>query len=266
MTIYSLSRFFIFTLSLLWCSTTLAADQQMPKRVETSSDIPSDAVVIFNGKGMEMLVGQDGKKPSWLVKNGVLICKPQNGKKHESLWTTFHFRDAQVHVEFMVPPSDKKGEGAGNSGLYFHGLFEHQILESQKNSTVPPKKMIGSIYRIKAPLVNASRKTGEWQTYDILFKAPRRNDKGEPIQKGSFTTFLNGVVVQWNTPVLKRVSTYTRLYYKTTPYSDKILASLLKTECGPLQLQDHHNPVQFRKIWIRPLDEKSFQFNPNKQN
>ncbi len=242
-------------------SITCYAGEQMPKRVKTSGEIPSDAVVIFNGKSTKMLVSVNGEKCNWLVKNGILICQPQNSKQHQSLWTTLHFRDAQVHVEFMIPSSDKKGEKAGNSGLYFHGLFEQQILASQ-DDTVPPQKMMGSLYRIKSPLVNASRKTGEWQTYDIIFKAPRRNKKGEPMKAGSFTTFLNGVVVQWETPVLKRVSRFTRLYFRTTSYSDSILKSLQKTECGPLQLQDHHQPVQFRKIWIRPLDDKSFLFNP----
>ena len=233
-----------------------------PKSVETTSKIPADAIVIFDGKNTDQLVTPTGEKCNWIVKNGELICQPPKGTKHQSLWTKLHFCDAQVHVEFLIPKSEAKGESAGNSGLYFHGLFELQILDSYKKTGAKPDRMLGAVYKIKAPLVNAARPVEKWQTYDVIYKAPRRNAKGEPIEKGSITAMLNHVLVQSETPILKTVSKYSRLHFRTTPYADKIRESLYKTEAGPLQLQDHQNPVRFRNIWIRPLDDKSFQFSP----
>lgn len=234
-----------------------------PKQIETTGKIPSDAIMIFDGTNTDMLVGPNGEPCGWPVKDGSIVCKPPKGLQHQSLWTKLHFRDAQIHAEFLIPKTNKKGEDAGNSGLYFHGLFEQQILDS-KGKEQKPDRMLGALYRIKAPIVNASRAAGEWQSYDIIFKAPRRDKDGKAIKNGSFTTMLNGVVVQLETPVLNTPSKFSRLFFRTTPYSDAIKTSLYKTECGPLQLQDHQNPVAFRNVWIRPLDDKAFVFEMKK--
>ena len=196
--------FFLFVL-LLCTPVNLAGAEATPRIVDTSHTVPSDAIVIFNGKNTDMLVGPSGEKCRWQVKDGSLICRTVKGKRQHGLWTTLHFRDAQIHVEFLVPETRRKGESAGNSGLYFHGLFEQQILNSYQNPS-KPKTMNGAIYKISPPLVKASRKTGVWQTYDIIFRAPRRNQKGEPTEAGSFTTLLNGVLVQHHVQVTKRVS------------------------------------------------------------
>jgi len=172
------------------------------------------------------------------------------------LWTRLHFADAQIHVEFQVPETSRKGPGAGNSGLYLHGLFEQQILDSYENPT-RAKDLVGAIYGIRPPLVNAARPPGPWQSYDVIFTAPHRKEQGEPVEPGSITTLLNGVLVQHQVPITRRVSQYAPLYFRTTDYSDRIRQSLLETGRGPMQLQDHDNPVRFRNIWIRPLDDRA---------
>jgi hypothetical protein len=111
-------------------------------------------------------------------------------------------------------------------------------------------------------LVNAARPAGNWQTYDIIYRAPKRDDAGEPTAAGSITAFLNGVLVQDHFPVLRHVSVYAPLYAQRTDYSRSVRASVLKTGAGPLQLQDHDSPVRFRNLWIRPLDASSFMYSP----
>jgi N-sulfoglucosamine sulfohydrolase len=236
-------------------------DATTPPDVATQGKVPSDAIVIFAGGSTAMLAGPDGSKCKWPVREGALQCDPQSQQRQQGLWTRLHFRDAQIHAEFLVPETGKKGGGAGNSGLYLHGLFEQQILDSFQNPT-RPMEMVGAVYGIRPPLVNAARPPEQWQVYDILFRAPRRNEKGEPVEAGSITTLLNGVLVQQDTSFTRRVSTYTPLYFRATPYAVKIRESLLRTGCGPLQLQDHDNPVRFRNIWIRPLDDEAFVFDP----
>ena len=123
------------------------------------------------------------------------------------------------------------------------------------------KEKMGAVYNIRPPLVNAARPVGKWQTYDIIFEAPRRKKSGKVKKPGSITAFLNGVLVQRNTPITKTQSDYAPLYFRTTPYTEAIRESLMKTGSGPFQLQDHDHPVRFRNIWIRPLDDKSFIWN-----
>lgn len=232
--------------------------------VDTSGPVPSDAVVIFDGKSTEMLAGPNGGPCTWPVEDGELVCVPGQQRQQQGVWTRLHFRDAQIHVEFAVP-NDGKGEDSGNSGVYLHGLFEQQILNSYKN-TSKPKGMVGALYGFNAPLVNAARAPGEWQVYDIIFRAPRRDEQGEPVEPGSVTTLLNGVVVQIGAEFLKHRSVYTPLHFRTTPYAERIRESLLKTGCGPFQLQDHNSSVRFRNIWIRPLDDKAFVFEDGEKD
>lgn len=228
-------------------------------RVETTGGVPSDAIVIFDGKSTDMLIGPDGAPCRWPVEEGTLVCDTSGGERQGGLWTKLHFKDAQVHAEVFVPVTNRRGQDAGNSGLYFHGLFEMQILDSYENR-VNPIHGIGAIYNIHPPLVNAARPAGNWQVYDIIYRAPRRDEAGEPIAAGSMTALLNGVLVQDHFPVLKHVSVYAPLYAQRTAYSRSIRDSVLKTGAGPLQLQDHDSPVRFRNVWIRPLDGNSFVF------
>lgn len=232
--------------------------------VDTSGAAPSDAVVIFDGTKTDMLVSATGEPCNWPVKDGAVIVDPKKQPRQQGLWTKLHFRDAQIHAEFMIPDAEKKPNGYGNSGLYLHGLFEIQIIDTF-DQKVAPMNALGALYGIRAPLANAARAPGQWQTCDMIYKAPRRDAEGKPIEAGSLTAMLNGVLIHNGTTFTKRVSRWAPLYYRTTPYAIEIRESLLKTECGPLQLQDHDNPVHFRNIWIRPLDDKAFLFESSKK-
>jgi hypothetical protein len=227
-------------------------------RIETQSGVPSDAIVIFDGKTAENLVGPDGAPCRWPIENGALVCETS---RQGGLWTKLHFMNAQIHAEVFVPLTGRRGQDAGNSGLYLHGLFELQILDSYENRVNPIHGM-GAIYNINPPLVNAARPAGNWQVYDIIYRAPKRNEAGEPTGEGSITALLNGVLVQDHFPVLRHVSVYAPAYAQRSAYSRSVRASLLKTGAGPLQIQDHDSPVKFRNLWIRPLDANSFVFSP----
>jgi hypothetical protein len=209
---------------------------------------PSDAVVLFDGEGVNAFLGVDGKACRWPVEDGIL--RVGTG----FIVSKLHFRDAQIHAEFSVPK-----EGHGNSGLYIHGHYEMQI-SNTAGSTQPSKEAIGSLYRFELPLVNAGRAPMEWQSYDVIYRAPRYQD-GKIIEPGSITSILNGVLVQNHVSFTEPRSPYTPYVYNQTPYTAKILKSIKATNSGPLYLQDHQSPVQYRRVWIRPLDDQSFLFD-----
>jgi len=210
---------------------------------------PSDAVVLFDGKSTEAFLRVDGKTCDWSIEDGVMTV----GKGF--VVSKFHFRDAQIHAEFSVPKRE-----AGNSGLYIHGHYEMQI-SNTAGETEASKEMIGSLYRFEAPLVNAGRTINEWQSYDIIYRAPRYR-AGKIDEAGSITAFLNGVVVQNHISFKEPRSPYTPYVYRETSYTLRILESLKKTDRGPLFLQDHQSPVRYRSVWIRPLDDQYGIFEP----
>jgi hypothetical protein len=155
-----------------------------------------------------------------------------------SIRTKDEFGDVQLHVEWAAPEEVAgEGQGRGNSGVYLQGRYEIQVLDSYGNKTYP-NGQAASFYGHNAPLVNASRKPGEWQSYDIIFRAPKKSSDGA-ILAGSFTVFHNGVLVQDHIPIKGGATT-------AAAYRDL-------AEKGPLVLQDHGNPVRFRNIWLRPL-------------
>jgi hypothetical protein len=212
---------------------------------------PSDAVVLFDGGSTEAFLNVKGTPCQWPVVDGAMVVKDG------FIVSKLHFRDAQIHVEFAVPDERRKGGWAGNSGVYIFGMYEMQILDSYDNP-VDPKEAVGALYGISPPLVNAARKPLEWQVYEIVYTAPRRDEKGKVVQPGEITALLNGVLVQLKAHFTESISRWNPLVYQTTPYTDKIRASILKTGCGPLFLQDHHgSQVRFRNIWIRPLDQSA---------
>lgn len=198
---------------------------------------PSDAIVLFDGKDLSMFRGERSPEPKWKVENGVMETTPQGG-----IFSKEEFGDCQLHVEFATP-SNVKGDGQarGNSGVYLMGRYEIQVLDSYKSKTYP-NGQCGAFYGHNAPLVNACRKPGEWQAYDIIFHAPKRLADGK-VRPGSFTVMQNGVLVQDHIPVGEEGTT----------------ASPLRTfaEKGPLYLQDHGNPVHFRNVWVRTLNAPS---------
>jgi hypothetical protein len=246
--IISLSAIFPFV-AFATCPAQEVAIQEPPIKVvdATAGKPPSDAIVLFDGGSADAFVGVDGKPSTWPVKDGVLTVGSG------FIVSKFHFRDAQIHAEFAVPK-----QANGNSGLYIHGHYEMQI-SNTAGSTQPSKEVIGSLYRYELPLVNAGRPAEQWQSYDVIFRAPRYRE-GKIVEPGTITSILNGVLVQNNVSFTEPRSPYTPYVYHSTPYTAKILESLKRTEAGPLYLQDHQSPVRYRSVWIRPLDDKSHTF------
>jgi hypothetical protein len=196
---------------------------------------PSDAVVLLGaGKDLSLWQHTDGTAPTWNMKNGVL----QSGKGF--LQTKQTFSDFQLHVEWASPKKvEGESQGRGNSGVFLLGKFEIQVLDSFNNETYADGQA-SAMYGQYPPLVNACRPPGKWQTYDIVFKAPRF--KGEKLESPAMVTVLhNGVVTHAGTAYFGPSS------HKANPPYKPDNAS------GPIVLQDHGNPVSFRNIWIRPL-------------
>jgi hypothetical protein len=203
---------------------------------ESPVPAPSDAIVLLGSRddlsAWQMI---DGSAATWMMKAGVL----QTGKG--MLQTKQQFTDFQLHVEFATP-SEVKGDsqGRGNSGVFLLGKFEIQVLDSYRNLTYPDGQA-AAMYGQHPPLVNASRRPGEWQTYDIIFTAPRF-DTQSALEKPAIVTVLhNSLLVQngaafWGPTRHRSVLPYTSDMAK-----------------GPIALQDHGNPVRYRNIWIREL-------------
>ena len=193
---------------------------------------PADAIVLFDGKDLAQWRGEKGAA-QWKLEDGAMVV---NGTG--SLMTRESFGDCQLHLEWAAPARiEGEGQGRGNSGVYLQGRYEIQILDSHNNKTHPDGQA-GAFYGHAAPLVNAARKPGEWQTYDIIFHAPRTTAEGTT-EPGSFTVLHNGVLIQDHVPI---------------PGDPTTAAPLRGIAAeGPLVLQDHGNPVRFRNIWIRRL-------------
>jgi len=221
----------------LLCSALaiLAADKKEeaePKVIDPGPPA-SDAIVLFDGKDLSKWRGEKGE-PKWKLMDGVMEV---NGTG--SIITKDEFGDCQLHIQWAAPAEVKgNSQERGNSGVYFQGRYEIQVLDSY-NSKTYPNGQAGAFYGQTAPLVNASRKPGEWQTYDIIFHAPKAQASGA-IEPGSFTVFHNGILIQDHIPI-KGDATTAAKFKGVTPK-------------GPLVLQDHGNPVRYRNIWIRPLN------------
>jgi hypothetical protein len=192
---------------------------------------PSDAIVLFDGKDLSAWKGVE----KWTVENGYAVCR--GGAQ-----TRQPFGDCQLHVEWCEPPDVQgSGQARGNSGVYLMGMYEVQILDSYKNDTYVDGQA-GAVYKQHPPLVNACRKPGEWQVYDIIFRGPRF-DRQELVRPATITVLQNGVLVQDHFELLGRSG-----YRKPPAYSPH--ESKL-----PLQIQYHGSPVRFRNIWIRELGD-----------
>jgi hypothetical protein len=194
---------------------------------------PSDAVILFSAKDLSAWRNEQGGEAKWVVTNGYVQV---NGTG--SILTKEEFGDCQLHVEWATPSEVKgDGQGRGNSGVYLQGRYEIQVLDSYNNKTYF-NGQAGAFYSVAAPLVNASRPPGEWQSYDIIFRAPKNGADGS-LAPGYFTVLHNGVLVQDHTPVKGEATT-----------AAKFSGAVPK---GPLVLQDHGNPVRYRNIWLRKL-------------
>ena len=226
-----------------------------PKQDKLPAEVPAGATVLFGGGPETKFLSKTGEKINWPIEKGELVStKAGNNSNH--VVSSIHFRDAVIHVEFMLPAS-----GAGNSGVYIHGNYELQIIASHGKKELTHKDM-GAVYGFSKPLVNAARKPGQWQVYDILYEAPRRDDKQKIVKEGSITAWLNGQLVQKNTRFGEPRSVYHPYRHETTGYLKAIFENQKKTMTGPVFLQDHGHAVRFRNVWILPLDDRSTIYKP----
>jgi hypothetical protein len=204
---------------------------------KTSADPPSDAIVLFNGKDLSHWRGKDGGAAKWNVRGGYVEVAPGTG----DITTNDKFGDVQLHIEWATPGVVKgEGQERGNSGVFLMDRYEVQVLDSYDNKTYFHGQA-GSVYKQHAPLVNSSGKPGEWQTYDIVFHAPKFDDQGKVIDRARVTVLHNGVLIQNNAEI-----------YGNT-YNDRPALYIAHPAEEPLHLQDHGNPVRYRNIWIRRL-------------
>lgn len=202
---------------------------------------PSDATVLLGeGTGLDAWQHADGKSADWMVKDdGSVQVKAGTG----DIETREHFRDFQLHVEFATPDKPVgESQGRGNSGVFLLGAFEIQVLDSFNNKTYADGQC-GAMYGQYPPAVNVCRAPGAWQTYDIIFEAPRFDEDGN-LEKPAFVTVLqNGVMIH------DHEAFQGGTVHRALPHYSPDMAA------GPIRLQDHGNPMRFRNIWIRKLDK-----------
>jgi hypothetical protein len=195
---------------------------------------PSDAIVLFDGKNFD---AWNGAKDWKVDPDGAFTVKG-------TIQTRQSFGDCQLHLEFASPtPVRGSGQGRGNNGIgLMGGRYEIQVLDSYNNKTYP-EGQAAAVYNQQPPMVNASRKPGEWQSYDILFTAPRFDDSGKLIKPAYVTVLHNGVVVHNHTEI------------KGTTYFDRENTYSKHPDKEPIVLMYHGDPVRFRNIWIREIKE-----------
>jgi len=197
-----------------------------------ASRAPSDAIVLFDGHDMSAWEGGD----QWEVRDGYVVVAGDRGiVSHQS------FGDCQLHLEFATPAEVVgSGQGRGNSGVYLMGKYEVQILDSYQNRTYFDGQC-AAIYKQQPPQVNASRPPGEWQTYDIIFEAPRFDSEGNVARPAYVTVLHNGVVVHYHLRLLG------------STFFDRPPAYEAHPDRLPLHIQNHGNPIRFRNIWVREM-------------
>ncbi len=193
---------------------------------------PSDAIILFDGtsfEGWDFIPKTKASEDNlteipWKLENGYMEVQ----RPRADLITKRSFRDCQIHIEWATPSEvSGEGQGRGNSGVFLEGHTEIQVLDSYQNDTYPDGQA-GALYAKFPPLVNASRKPGEWQAFDIVFQAPRK-DGNKVVSPAQLTVFHNGIVI----------------HHAVDPGG--------KEELIRIRLQDHNNPVRYRNIWVREL-------------
>jgi hypothetical protein len=206
----------------------------------TGAKPPKDAVVLFDGTGLDAWKAPSGGPAKWKVVAGAMETVPGAGM----IETTGKFGDIQLHIEWAAPnPPAGKGQDRGNSGIFLMGQFEIQVLDSYQAETYADGQA-GAIYGQYPPLANASRPPGEWQAYDIAFRRPRFDTSGSLLEPARITVLHNGILVQNNEEPFGPTS-----WLKWLPYEDQ-------GDRGPITLQDHDHPVKYRNIWLRELPER----------
>jgi hypothetical protein len=206
---------------------------------DDASTVPSDAIVLFDGKSLSAWEQHNGKPAAWKVLDGYFEIAPGTG----DLATRQAFGDCQLHLEWAAPsPTHGSDQEPGNSGVYMMSLYEIQILDSYENKTYADGQA-GAVYCQYPPLVNASLPPGQWQSYDIIFRGPRFDADAKLLRTATLSLLHNGVLVQDHVELTGPTD-----YMKRPPYQQHSARM-------PLLLQDHGQPVRFRNIWIRELKE-----------
>ena len=215
-------------------------DLAQPKVIDPAENgnPPSDAIILFENGSLNKFESIEGGPATWDIDGDLFTVKPGAGNIH----TKEHFGDMQLHIEWRTPEEDKDKEGQknGNSGIYIMGKYEVQVLNSFINTTYPDGQA-GAIYKQHPPMVNASRAPGEWQVYDIVFRAPRFSNDSTVKEPGRLTVFHNGILIQY----------HAEIQGPTTAFNKNLPENATK---GPLMLQDHNNKVSYRNIWLRKLE------------
>jgi hypothetical protein len=243
------SLFFICSLLLVeFCSAQQRGDPALteiwnpvPRIVtpgKTSTLAPSDAIVLFQaGRDSVNWIAENGKGFNWKASDSFMTVTPFAG----NLRTKKSFGDCQLHIEWRTPVEVKgEGQGRGNSGVFFMSRYELQVLDSYNNKTYS-NGQAGSIYKQHMPMVNVCRPPGEWQSYDVVFIAPRFNEDSSLKSAARMTVFQNGVLIQNN------VELWGPMQFIGVPKYEK------HGEKEPFLLQDHHDLVSYRNIWVREL-------------
>ncbi len=205
---------------------------------------PSDAVVLFDGTeaSMKNWTDTNGNQTKWKFADGAL----ESVKDAGLIQSRQTFGSCQLHVEWASPSNVQgSGQGRGNSGVFLMGTYEIQVLDSYQNTTYPDGQA-GALYGRKKPLVNASRGPGQWQSYDVIFHRPIFGQDGKVIKQATFTVLHNGVLIHDNVSLTGgTVWRGSHSISEYEPHGDAL----------PIRLQDHGNPVHFRNIWVRPLND-----------
>lgn len=200
----------------------------------TPSKPPADATVLFDGSNLDAWQGNKGEARWKLVDGAMEVTRTGD------IRTKQQFGDCQLHIEWMAPPPKGHSQGRGNSGVFFFGRYEVQVLDSFENPTYADGQA-AALYGQKPPLLNVTRPPGQWNVYDIVFIAPRFKQDGTVASPARVTVVHNGVIVQLDEALLGPTAHKSLPKYKT--HGPK----------GPIKLQDHGNPMRFRNIWIRPV-------------
>jgi hypothetical protein len=228
--------FLLVMLALCACTAEPLPEPTVEPRSINPGPPPSDAIVLFDGQDLRQWQGDKGRPARWKIEDGAMVV---NGTGN--IRTRQAFGDCQLHFEWATPAKvEGEGQGRGNSGVFLMGHYEVQVLDSYQNKTYYHGQA-GAIYKQSPPLVNASRKPGEWQSFDIIFHAPKRDAEGKVIKPATLTVLHNGVLIQDHFEILG--TTYNDRAPVYDPHADKM----------PISLQDHGNPVRYRNIWIREL-------------
>jgi hypothetical protein len=199
---------------------------------EKPSDPPSDATVLFDGKDLAKWQGGD----KWDIKDGYAIVQKTDITTKDSFGP-----DYQLHVEFATPEKvSGSGQGRGNSGVFLANKYEVQVLDSYDNKTYFDGQC-AAIYKESPPMVNACRKPGEWQSYDIVFESPRFDADKKLVKPGYVTVIHNGLVV------------HNHFELQGSTNFDRPPAYEPHPEKQPIRLQNHGNPVRYRNIWVRDI-------------